>query len=81
MQLHLIELRDNKTQLADDSTRELAQFSRTHEIPEQVHVVFLDPVAEDLCGRVALGEDQLDEPRRLLLGRRLGLETTVLLVS
>lgn len=46
-----------------------------------MHVVLLDPVAEDLCCSVALGEDELDEPRRLLLGRRLGLETTILLVS
>lgn len=46
-----------------------------------MHVVFLDPVAEDLGRSVALGEDELDEPRCLLLGRRLGLEATVLLVS
>lgn len=46
-----------------------------------MHVVFLDPVAEDLGRGVALGEDELDEPRCLLLGRRLRLEATVLLVS
>lgn len=83
MQLHLIELQEMKTELADGSRKEPTEFwsSHTHEIPEQVHVIFLDPVAEDLCGSVALGEHQLDEPRRLLLGRCLGLETAILLVS
>lgn len=85
MQLHLIGLQEKKTlELASTATPELVQlssFSSTHEISEQVHVIFLDPVAENLCSRIALGEDQLDEPRCLLLGRRLGLETTVLLVS
>lgn len=84
MQLHLIELQEKKTALASACTTELVQLSflsSTHEISEQVHVVFLDPVAEDLCSSVALGENQFDEPRCLLLGRRLGLEPTVLLVS
>ena len=55
--------------------------TRTHEISEQMHVVFLDPVAEDLGCGVSLGEDELDQPGRLLLGRRLSLQTAVLLCS
>lgn len=31
-------------------------------------VIFLDPVAKDLGGSVALGEDELDQPGGLLLG-------------
>lgn len=53
----------------------------THEISEQVDIVFLNPVAEDLGGSVSFGEDELYEPGSLLLGRRLSLETAVLLVS
>lgn len=53
----------------------------THEISEQVDIVFLNPVAEDLGGSVSLGEDELYEPGSLLLGRRLSLETAVFLVS
>lgn len=84
MQLHSIELQEKKKELASTAGLDSCasrRVSGTHEVSKQVHVVLLDPVAEDLGGSVALGEDQLDEPRRLLLGRRLGLETTVLLVS
>lgn len=54
---------------------------RTHEISEQVDVVFLDPVAEDLGRSVSLSEDELYEPGGLLLGRRLSLKAAVLLGS
>lgn len=51
----------------------------THEISEQVDIVFLDPVAEDFSRSVSLGEDELYQPGGLLLGRRLSLETAELL--
>lgn len=44
-----------------------AHWRSTHEISEQVHIVFLDPVSKDLRCSVALGEDELDEPGCLLL--------------
>lgn len=53
----------------------------THQISKQVDVVFLDPVAEDLCCCVSFSEDELYEPGCLLLGRRLILKTAVLLSS
>lgn len=70
MQLHLIVLQEKtiiRIRLCNSELVRFSSFSSTHEIPEQVHVVFLDPVAEDLCSGVTLGEDQLDEPRCLLL--------------
>lgn len=54
---------------------------RTHEISEQVHVVFLDPVAKDLGRSVPLGENELYQLAVLQLGRRLGLQTAILIGS
>ena len=51
----------------------------THKISEQVDIIFLDPVAEDFGRSVSLGEDELDQPGSLLLGRRLSLEAAELL--
>lgn len=73
MQLHLIELQE-KIQLvhtSGNSAQSVIFFQAklsTHKISEQMHVIFLDPVAEDLCCSIALGEDQLDQSCSLLLG-------------
>lgn len=40
----------------------------THEISEQVDIVFLDPVSEDLSCSVSFGEHELYQLGSLLLG-------------